>query len=107
MDMRVDESRHQRSAADIEHSCLGGFDGHVRNFTDSPTLDENVLAFRAVLVFAVEDAGVFEQNREHIVTYGEILVPVMIKTQKSAQPSVPGDRPRAAVRHATRLCGGA
>ena len=73
VDVRIDQSRHQGAAADIENFRLGRLDRFARNLADCACLDQDVLALRAVLALAVKDARVFQQDGRHtFLTLDEI-----------------------------------
>src|SRR5262249_39546684 len=61
--VRIDETRHQRAALDVDGTRAFVADALRRDFLDQPVGDAHVHALGALGVRAVEDAGVFEQQR--------------------------------------------
>ena len=71
----VDQTRHQRAAGDVDDSRVFVSDRLRRDFLNEAVGDAQVHALGAVGVDAVEDAGVFEQERRHrrcLLVYGAI-----------------------------------
>jgi hypothetical protein len=65
VDVSVDQAGHHRSATDVDDAGFAGIEGSSGDFPDHSVLDQYLPTLCAFLVPAIENAGIFENDRSH------------------------------------------
>src|SRR5215469_18684627 len=69
MDMRVDQTRHQSAACEIDRLGGGACDAPVRKFPDPTALHQDMVVFAALVTGAVEHGAIGKNERGHYTLF--------------------------------------